>query len=106
MKYSLKRPCNECPFLKGTPLNESLLEARLREFASGEFVCHKTAELRETRQAGIGEYVGKEDSQHCAGALIALEKADRPHQMMRIMERLGLYDRSGLDMSADVDPVG
>lgn len=108
MRYGLKRPCAECPFLKGSPLNESLSKARLREFAEGEFACHKTAELRESSQAGVSEYVGGEESQHCAGALIALERAGRPHQMMRIMERLGMYDRRGLDPDADVDvdPLG
>ena len=43
-----------------------------------------------------------EDSQHCGGAMILLEKIDRPNQMMRIMERIGGYDRRKLKMDADV----
>jgi hypothetical protein len=39
---------------------------------------------------------------HCAGALIMLERLGQPSQMMRIGERLGLYDRTGLDMEAPV----
>lgn len=42
------------------------------------------------------------DEQHCAGALILLEKLDRPSQMMRISERIGMYDRRKLDMDAPV----
>ncbi len=108
MKYTLTRPCSECPFLKGSPLNKALTKTRLRGFASGEFVCHKTAKLVEVEDDEEGrdaEYVATPDSQHCAGALIALEKAGAPHQMMRISERLGKYDRTKLDMSADVAPI-
>ena len=43
-----------------------------------------------------------EDSQHCGGALILLEKIESPNQMMRIMERMGGYDRHKLKMDADV----
>ena len=39
---------------------------------------------------------------HCAGALILLEKLNLPSQMMRIAERLGMYDRRKLDMLAPV----
>jgi hypothetical protein len=106
VNYTMKRPCSECPFLKGTPLNKTLPEKRLREFASGEFACHKTAELREDEDGEeAAQYVGTAESQHCAGALIALEKAGDSHQMMRISERLGFYDRTKLDMSVDVAPI-
>jgi hypothetical protein len=66
--------------------------------ASGEFCCHKTTEADDE----TGSYAPKPDSQHCAGALIFLEAQDRPHQMMRICERLGMYDRKKLDMTAPV----
>lgn len=49
-----------------------------------------------------GTIVPTKDSQHCAGALIFLEKIEEPHQMMRICERLGMYDRTKLDMDAPV----
>ena len=39
---------------------------------------------------------------HCAGALILLEKLGEPSQMMRVCERIGLYDRTKLDMAAPV----
>lgn len=42
------------------------------------------------------------NAQHCAGALILLEKMEQPNQMMRWMERIGAYDRTKLDMDAPV----
>lgn len=74
---------------------------RLLEFASGEFPCHKTAKLVDNED-GPSEFIATKSSTHCAGALIFLEKRDAPHQMMRIAERLGMYDRTQLDMAADV----
>lgn len=62
----------------------------------GEFPCHKTAEVID------GEYIATDKSVHCAGALIFAEKQEAPTQMMRIAERLGMYDRRKLDMGADV----
>lgn len=75
--------------------------SRLREFSSGEFPCHKSAEVVEDEE-GFGEFIAKEDSVHCAGALIFLEKRNHSHQMMRIVERLGKYDRRKLNMAAHV----
>lgn len=95
MKYNLTTPCDECPFVKGSGFSyESLLE-----HASGEFPCHKQCDLSDE-----GEFQAKANGKtnHCAGALIFLEQLERPHQMMRICERLGLYDRMQLDRDAPV----
>jgi hypothetical protein len=94
VKYTKTTPCTDCPFLEGT--ERGFTDERLEGFASGEFPCHKTAEVTD------GEFKAKRKSLHCAGALIYLEKRERPHQMMRICERLGLYDRFALDMTAPV----
>lgn len=72
--------------------------ARLEEFASGAFHCHKTG----TTDEETDNLIATPASKHCAGALIYLEKRHRSNQMMRIAERLGLYDRTKLNMSADV----
>lgn len=95
MNYNLHTPCKECPFLK----TANFLRRRLAEFASGEFPCHKQSDLN-----AHDEYVPKQNGKtnHCAGALIYNEKRNRPHQMMRICERIGLYDRTKLDMDAPV----
>ena len=96
MKYTMTTPCHECPFLIGS----GFTYRSLMKHASGEFPCHKACDVDEE----TGDFVPHSDkTPHCAGALIFLEKQDAPHQMMRICERLGLYDRSKLNMDA---PVG
>lgn len=97
MKYNLTRPCNLCPFRNDHGrlyVHPSTLEG----MASGEFCCHKTGVSNDE----TGTIEPTRDSQHCAGALIFLEKIEQPHQMMRICERLGMYDASKLDMDAPV----
>lgn len=97
MKYDLRKPCDLCPF-RNDEKRLWVAESTLRGMASGEFCCHKTGVESEDGSA----IVPTEKSQHCAGALIMLEKMNQPHQMMRICERLGMYDRSKLDMTAPV----
>ena len=96
----MKRPCAKCPFLRRGPMR--LREHRIIEIAEmfngdtgtqgGTFPCHETVDYshddggRETK-----------DSKHCAGALIFAEKHEAPTQMMRISERLGMYDRTKLE---------
>lgn len=91
-----------CPFLNTPNMRRGFTLQRLREFASGEFPCHKTADVDEGDEGSSGDYVANENSVHCAGALIFNEKRDQSNQMMRIRERLGFYDRTKLDMKAKV----
>lgn len=94
MHYKMKSPCSECPYL----LDSGFTYQSLMEHASGEFACHKACDLNEE-----GEFEAKSDkTPHCAGALIFLEKQNKPHQMMRIVERLGMYDHTQLNMGANV----
>lgn len=94
MKYDLRQPCDQCPFLNGSGFTKESLD----DHASGEFPCHKQC----IEKGGVFVERKNGRTNHCAGALIYLEKRDRPHQMMRICERIGLYDRTKLDMNADV----
>lgn len=98
-QYGLVKPCAKCPFR--TDVKPYLRKSRVRELDralyTGEFHCHET-----TVEDDDGERVVSRDSAHCAGALILLEKLNRPSQMMRIGERLGMYDRTKLDMQAPV----
>jgi hypothetical protein len=94
MNYKLTTPCDSCPFLIGS----GFTFASLVRHSSGEFGCHKACKLDEETST----YEPHAKTPHCAGALIFLEKQDRPHQMMRICERLGFYDRTKLDMDANV----
>lgn len=65
------------------------------------FPCHKTTADVETDDGD--ERVTTPDSQFCAGALIAMEHSGVSNQMVRIGERLGLYDVNQMDMTS---PVG
>lgn len=95
MKYNMTEPCDACPFLIGSGFTWRSLTAH----ASGEFACHKACKVDDEE----GTYVPRGDkTPHCAGALIFLEKQDAPHQMMRISERVGMYDRTKLNMDARV----
>jgi hypothetical protein len=94
VNYTKTTPCPDCPFLTGT--EHAYTDDRLAEFASNQFPCHKTAKLKNSK------FQETKDSQHCAGALIYNEKRKQCNQMMRIAERLGLYDYSKLNMEASV----
>lgn len=61
------------------------------------FWCHKTIDYSEASEGSTNR-----KTQHCAGALILLEKLNRPNQLMRIAERIRCYDRTQLDMAAPV----
>ena len=96
MNYNMTTPCDECPFLLGS----GFTYRSLMDHASGEFPCHKACDMND--ETGDFEAKKGRKTPHCAGALIFLEKQKRPHQMMRICERLGFYDRTKLNMKARV----
>jgi hypothetical protein len=99
MRYTMTTPCDQCPFLKSMKRGFTL--RRLQEFAAGPFPCHRTASEVEDEDGG-SEFHANQDSQHCAGALIFNEKRGQSNQMMRIAERIGLYDHTKLNMDAAV----
>lgn len=100
MNYEMTTPCDQCPFLKGNGFTYESLVA----YASGEFACHKTCKIDEDGDSETaGDFIPRnENTPHCAGALIFREFQDNPHQMMRICERMGFYDRRKLNMDAPV----
>jgi hypothetical protein len=101
VKFDLKKPCANCPFRSDIKFwlrldrVEEILDSITQQQQT--FACHKT-----TQHDDDGEHVPRSKEQHCAGALIMLERMNKPNQMMRISERLGMYDRHGLDMTAPV----
>jgi hypothetical protein len=105
MKFDLKAPCRECPFR--TDVRPYLRPGRVREILDAiigrqqTFACHKTVDYSGAEDGESDGVVG-DNSQNCAGALILLEKIERPNQMMRIAERLGFYDRRKLKMKSSV----
>lgn len=103
MNFGLTQPCNDCPFR--TDVRPYLNRARVREIEHGlveqqqSFPCHKTTV---DSKDGEGELMVTSRSEHCAGAMILLEGIAKPNQMMRIAERLGIYDHRKLDMGSPV----
>lgn len=99
--FSLTKPCVDCPFLRSRkfPLRRARVAELLAALTKRDqtFSCHKTVTHDDD-----GEPLRSASELHCAGALILLEKLNRPNQMMRISERIGSYDRGKLDMAADV----
>lgn len=104
MKFEMTKPCKNCPF-RTDSLKGWLGKNRAKEIAfaiiqqQGTFPCHKTVDYDSDEE---GEGVANGDSQHCAGAMIMLEHMEKPNQMMRIAERIGLYDMRKLDMKSPV----
>lgn len=96
--FGLTKPCKLCPFRRD--VRPYLTRARVRGIARSlersTFACHETTGVKD------GEVRPREEHVHCAGALIVLERMNRPSQSMRIGERLGLYDRTRLAMDAPV----
>jgi hypothetical protein len=99
----MKKPCECCPFRRGTPMR--LTKGRVREVVGGmlnpgggEFPCHRTIEHHEDGE-GFSE---KKNCKHCAGALIFAEKNGTATQMMRICERIGMYDAATLMANQEV----
>lgn len=95
MRFNMKKPCKECPFIRGSATNTTLAPGRLDGIIDDirsdmTFTCHKSLDKPQT------------DQEHCAGALVFLERENRPNQMMRVAERFGMYDRQKLDMNADI----
>lgn len=106
MKYTLTKPCTDCPFRidclegwLGVDRAEEIINSLIARQQT--FTCHSFNKFSENED-GDSIVIEDKDSQHCAGAMILLEKIDLPNQMMRIAERLRLYDRSKLDMHAPV----
>lgn len=82
--FDLKKPCDKCPFRK-TAQKRWLGRQRATEIAEGiggdthaSFSCHKTNGFDRN---GVTTEI--ETSQHCAGAMIVLDKINNPNIMMR-----------------------
>lgn len=95
MKFDLVRPCPKCPFRRDcTP--GWLGRARATEIADSllaspgvTFACHETTHFTED-EAGEDVYDPNGSEQHCAGAMILVDREGVPNQMLQIAERLDL----------------
>ncbi|ATW58060.1 hypothetical protein CNR34_00127 [Pseudomonas phage nickie] len=117
--YALNKPCENCPFLKDESKairlqrgrRDGIIEDLLDGSVTG-FSCHKTVHSKtggEWDEDGDGSYIPSGRELECAGAIAVLEKLNRPTQLMRIMERMGAYDRNKyiplFDLVIDYDPT-
>ena len=87
--FDRTKPCKTCPFRTDENALRYLGEKRAQEIVDSllgdkSFTCHDDIDLDDKKK------------QHCVGATIILEKTNNPNQMMRICERLRLYDRHAL----------
>lgn len=94
-RYSLRTPCAKCPFR--TDVDPYLRAGRAEEIArslheGAEFPCHETTVTVETEDGDTARVEGPR-SRFCAGAMATMEREGNPNQMLRIAERLGLYDQ-------------
>lgn len=111
MQFRLHTPCSGCPFRSDS---HATIPACYAEqiahdlLGDGWFLCTETLRLVEGAEDGHPEF--SPDVEHCAGAMILLEKAglpDRPMRLIQRLVRLGLvtgvgYDPAQLDMAAPV----
>lgn len=101
--YTLKSPCANCPFRSDIkfPLEyERVQDIKDSSYEDANFHCHKTVVYDDLDGQGS---VGSK-TRVCAGFLITMEKEGRANQPTRIAERIGLYDRTQLDMDAPTYP--
>lgn len=110
LSYALTTPCKDCPFrtdvrpyltaARASEIVDSLVPSRLG--GGSTFTCHKTTVPSDDEDSM--ERVDGPNAQHCAGALIMLEKAELldHNQMARISMRLGLLNPDKLNMDAPV----
>lgn len=100
MLYDLKKPCDNCPFLKvgGVRLSERRVEEiahTMLDWGGGSFPCHKTT-IDVEDDEGLGDRASGPKTQQCAGGLIFMEKNENRNQLARIAQRLGMYDPEAL----------
>lgn len=102
--FRLKTVCTDCPFRADKdfhglhPERVSDIAQSLRDGAS--FHCHATLDYSRAEEIGDDEDPLSpvvEKSQFCAGALATMERGGEANQIVRIAERLGLYDSEEFD---------
>lgn len=82
VRYDLKHPCDDCPFVKDSAFHQGVarhLPDTLRAIETGTFAhtCHKT----DPRPSCDGPHLHDGPVQHCAGAIIMLFKSQNGRWM-------------------------
>lgn len=97
--FDVKKPCVDCPFRKDGIMLESLSDGRIEEILTnvleedGFFSCHKTIDYSDENFRRL-----QNGNHFCAGALIAIEKADKTlaNRNTRLGRIFGIYDPANL----------
>lgn len=106
--FKLKIACNNCPFRKHGAIE--LAAHRLEDIASyllnddmTTFQCHKTVHNPHTGGEfnDDGEYMASGKESMCVGAMIYLEKQNRPTVMMRLGRSMSYYHPDKLKTKFD-----
>jgi hypothetical protein len=103
--FDLKRPCNNCPFVRGNGELFGLHPERILEIVNGPaFQCHKTVDYTHHDDPILRQ---GQSPQQCAGLMSLLRKIGRPNQIMRVAEYFGvnlnhLYDGNTYDNLQEV----
>lgn len=89
--FNLKKPCENCPFLKDGRMLESLHPERMQDIIytlheDRPFHCHKTIDYGKEDKMGQVD-----DALYCAGSLVYLSKFGRYNLPMRMGIALQLF---------------
>jgi hypothetical protein len=101
MKFSLKKPCPNCPFRRDRP--PPIMNARVADIVravfneDAVFICHQTNRFDEA-----GDLADSDDVQFCAGVMIMLARQGRSHAVLDEARAGGAYDPTRLDLAAPV----
>jgi len=84
VRYDLKNPCSDCPFMNTTPFHQGVAESipqYIESIEAGRFAhtCHKT----DNRPECDGPHTHKGATQHCLGALLMLLKTSNSRSRKR-----------------------
>lgn len=100
MRFDLRQPCDKCPFRSD---RAPYLQKKRVEGILNDLLClNKTFPCHQTTSAGLGRRVLARNYQHCAGALIMVERAGKPNWRIRLADALGLYKPALLKMKSQI----
>lgn len=105
MNFTMTAPCSHCPFRSDIP--GYLRRGRAAEIVRAmiedgqTFSCHETT-VSDEDEDGSPARREVDTTQHCAGAMILLEKLGVPNRGMFLAVRFEMYDPTRLRMASPV----
>ena len=95
--FTMKTPCDNCPFLKEGGIRVSKTRARNIVGESTHFPCHKTIDYNGGEdEDGNNVANNTAHTKTCAGYMILLFRIGKPNQILQIASRIGLLDQGSL----------